>query len=281
VNLLDLLRRTAVPAPWTEGAKIPWHDPEFSERMLAEHLSQQHDAASRRFPKISAQVAWIHRELLGERPCKILDLCCGPGLYTSRFARLGHECVGIDYAPASIAYAVRLAHEEKLRCIYLQEDVCRARYGTGYGLAMLVHGEFNTFQPSDARNILSKARAALASGGALLLEPMRADAVERWAKSGTRWYTASEGLFSDRPHLYLEEQVWDEQSRTHTTRYFIVDAATGQVDAHASTQQAYTEDVLSQLLVECGFQSVQFYPSLVGAPDESQSDFYAVVASSK
>jgi SAM-dependent methyltransferase len=246
--------------------------------MLREHLSQQHDAASRRFQKVSAHVAWMHRELLDERPGKVLDLCCGPGLYTSRFARLGHECVGIDYAPASIAHAVRLAHEERLRCIYLQEDVCTARYGGGYNLAMLIFGEFNTFHPSDARTILRRAHAALADGGALLLEPMRADAMERLGKSGSRWYSTSEGLFSDRPHLCLEEQFWDEQSRTHTTRYFIVDAATGTVEPHAATQQAYTQDDLRDLLVECGFKSVRFYPSLLGVQDDSQPEFFSVTA---
>jgi SAM-dependent methyltransferase len=246
--------------------------------MLREHLSQQHDAASRRFTKVSAHVAWIHRALLGEQPAKVLDICCGPGLYTSRLARLGHECVGIDYGPASITYAVRLAHEEKLRCIYLQEDVCTAGYGAGYSLAMLIFGEFNTFHPSDARRILRKAHAALAPGGTLLLEPMRAEAIERQGRSGTRWYSAQEGLFSDRPHLYLEEQFWDEPTRTNTTRYFIVDAATGHVDAHAATQQAYTEDELQQTLVECGFREVQFYPSLMGIPDETQPGLFAVTA---
>jgi SAM-dependent methyltransferase len=278
VKLSDLIERTPAPVPWTEGGKIPWSDPEFSERMLREHLSQQHDAASRRFQKVSAHVAWIHRELLGERPARVLDLCCGPGLYTSRFARLGHECVGIDYGPASIAFAVRLAQEEKLRCIYLQEDVREARYGAGYALAMLVYGEFNTFRPADARRILLKAHAALEQGGALLLEPKRADAIRRAANSGSRWHSVSEGLFSDRPHLYLEEQFWDEQSRTHTTRYYIVDAATGEVDAHASTQQAYSQDELSELLSECGYHEIQFYSSLMGVPDESQSDFVAVTA---
>ena len=48
MNLLDLLQRTSPPAPWAEGDKIPWHDPDFSRRMLREHLSQAHDAASRR-----------------------------------------------------------------------------------------------------------------------------------------------------------------------------------------------------------------------------------------
>jgi SAM-dependent methyltransferase len=267
-----------VPAPWTEGTKIPWADPEFSERMLREHLSQEHDAASRRFHKISAHVAWMHRQLLDERPGKVLDLCCGPGLYTSRLARLGHECVGIDYAPASIAYAVRLAHEEKLRCIYLQEDVREARYGSGYSLAMLIFGEFNVFHPSDARQILIRAHAALGPGGVLLLEPMRADAIERLAKSGSHWSTMPDGLFSDRPHLYLEEQFWDEESHAHTTRYFVVDAASGQVEAHASTQQAYTQDDLLALLGECGFCDIQFYPSLLGVQDTSQDDLFVVTA---
>jgi SAM-dependent methyltransferase len=278
VNLIDLLKRTPVPVPWAEGSKIPWQDPEFSERMLCEHLSQEHDRASRRFQKISAHVAWIHRELLDERPGKILDLCCGPGLYTSRFARLGHECVGIDYAPASIAYAVRLAHKEELRCYYLPEDIREVEYGVGYDLAMLVHGEFNTFQPSDARHILRKAYLALSDGGALLLEPMHLDAMERLGKSGSRWCSAPEGLFSDRPHLYLEEQFWDETSRTNTTRYYVIDAANGEVEAHTSTQQGYTRDELYELLVECGFRSVRFYPSLIGVSDLSQSDFFAVSA---
>ena len=48
MNLLDLIHRASPPAPWAEGDKIPWNDPDFSRRMLREHLSQAHDAASRR-----------------------------------------------------------------------------------------------------------------------------------------------------------------------------------------------------------------------------------------
>ena len=98
VSLLEIAGRQPVGEPWVEGEKIPWHDPDFSERMLAEHLSQSHDAASRRFARIDRQVAWIHRELLEGTPTRVLDLGCGPGLYTSRLARLGHECVGIDFS---------------------------------------------------------------------------------------------------------------------------------------------------------------------------------------
>jgi SAM-dependent methyltransferase len=278
MNLLDLVHRTPVPIPWAEGEKIPWDDPVFSARMLKEHLSQAHDAASRRFEMIDAHVAYIHAELLGRRPLKVLDLGCGPGLYTSRLARLGHTCVGIDFGPASVAYARRVAQEEGLSCTYVQEDIRRANYGAGYGLAMLIYGEFNVFTPADARRILRKAHAALDEGGLLLLEPAHFDAVRSRGREGPTWSSAGSGLFSDRPHLWLEEHFWDEGSRTETTRYYIVDAASGEVAAHAATEQAYTDEELRALLAECGYGGVRFYPSLTGVEAEAQEGILALVA---
>jgi 2-polyprenyl-3-methyl-5-hydroxy-6-metoxy-1,4-benzoquinol methylase len=77
--------------------------------MLAEHLTQAHDRASRRSTIIDQHTAWIHETLLQWQPATILDLGCGPGLYSNRLAALGHTCVGIDYSPASIAYAQKQA----------------------------------------------------------------------------------------------------------------------------------------------------------------------------
>jgi SAM-dependent methyltransferase len=278
MNLLDLIHRTTPPLPWSEGDKIPWNDPDFSTRMLQEHLSQEHDAASRRFEKIDAHVDWIHRALLSGHPTPILDLGCGPGLYCSRLARLGHECVGIDFAPASIGYAMRTAQEEGLRCTYLHQDIRTADYGTGFGLAMLIYGEFNTFRPSDARHILRKAHDALSGGGILLLEPSTFAAVQAEGERGPSWTAEASGLFADRPHLCLTENFWDPERRTTTTRFFIVDAATGDVTRHASSSQAYTDGQLAALLAECGFAEITFYPSLTGTVDETQSDFFALVA---
>jgi SAM-dependent methyltransferase len=159
MNLLDLVRRSSSPEPWSEGDNIPWHEPGFSARMLKEHLSQAHDAASRRFEIIDRHVAWIHGQLLGGQPTRILDLGCGPGLYSGRLARLSHRCVGIDYSPASIAYATEQAEAEGLACTFVHEDIRTAEYGTGFGLAMLIYGELNIF----------RRRAAARGGGAFLV----------------------------------------------------------------------------------------------------------------
>jgi hypothetical protein len=37
--------RPQPPVPWRDGANLPWGDPAFSERMLAQHLDQSPGAA--------------------------------------------------------------------------------------------------------------------------------------------------------------------------------------------------------------------------------------------
>jgi len=276
MNLLGLINRTKVPDPWSEGEKIPWDEPRFSERMLKEHLSQEHDAASRRFERIDAHVGWIHHELLSGRPARILDLGCGPGLYASRLARLGHECVGIDFSPASIAYAVETAEREGLACTYVQEDIRTAIYGVGFELVMFIYGELNVFRPKDAEKILCKAFDALSSDGVLLLEVSTFESLERGGKSEPSWYSSPSGLFSDRPHLCLMENSWEASQCVATTRFYVVDAVTAEVTRHAISTQAYTDEQYRALLLRCGFRSVEFHASLVGGEDGK--DFFPIVA---
>jgi SAM-dependent methyltransferase len=271
MQLTDIVHRTSSPAPWSEGDNIPWHEPGFSQRMLAEHLTQAHDAASRRFEIIDGHVSWIHHELLGEQPSRILDLGCGPGLYSSRLARLGHHCVGVDYSPASIAYAAAEAAREGLSCRYVREDIRAADYGGDYGLVMLIYGEFNVFRPADARRILWKAHESLAGHGLLLLEAHTLFAVEKLGAELRSWYSAERGLFAANPHLCLRESHWDAAQRAATIRYYIVDAATAAVTRYAQTMQAYTTEEYRALLAESGFEETRFYPSLTGerpVPDD-------------
>lgn len=252
------------PAPWAEGEKIPWDEPLFSARMLEEHLSQAHDAASRRAEIIDRHVSWIHEVVLNSQPGSILDLGCGPGFYMQRFAQWGHRCTGIDFSPASIAYARQQAIPG---CTCVQGDIRHTAYGTGYDLVMFIYGEFNVFKPDDARLILRKAWESLRPGGSLLLEPHSYDRVRELGESPATWYSAPAGLFSDQPHLALLEAFWNPEQHVTTNRWYIVDARTAQVTRYADSMQAYTDDEYRQLLADCGFAAIEFYPSLSGDAD--------------
>lgn len=282
MNLQDIIERLIPPAPWAEGENIPWNDPDFSKRMLAEHLTQAHNLASRRFDIIDRQVKWIHTEILDSTPTRILELTCGPGLYTSRLAGMGHECVGIDYAPAPVHYARETATREGLACTYRLGDVRKTEYGDGYGLVMMLFGQLNVFSRNDARSILENAFSALVPNGLLLLEPQRFATVERNGRAGSSWYSCGEGggLFSCRPHLCLTESFWNPGNQSATQRFFIIDAETKEVTRHALTNEAYTDEQFQALLAQAGFGDIRFFPSLTGTPveEESQSANLVIVA---
>ena len=284
-TLSDLVNRAAVPVPWAEGDKIPWNDPAFSARMLEVHLDPSNDHASRRPEKIDRQVAWIHEAVLGGAPGHVLDLGCGPGLYVARLAALGHRCAGIDFSPASIAYAQsQAAPAGDAGCVFRLGDVRQVDFTAvdpdrgPYDLAMLIFGEFNVFTRDAIADVLRRAHAVLRPGGRLLLEPHPYAYVRRSGEAGATWYSSPGGLFSPDPYLMLHECFWDEASATATTRYYVIDAAAGQVTAHTETMQAYTTAEYMALLAAAGFDAVTFYPSLIGEEDPDQADLLAIVA---
>ena len=278
MKLDDIIAREIPPEPWAEGEKIPWDDPEFSERMLKEHLSQAHDMASRRQEMIDRHVAWIEEACLPDRPARILDLGCGPGFYSHRLAQRRHSCVGIDFSPASIAYAKSQAADAGLKVDYVHGDIRDVEYGEGFDLAMLVFGEFNVFKKDDARKILKHIHQALRLGGRVLLEPQTYEAIEGEGSSPPIWHSSSGGLFSPNPHLWLEEHYWHADCHAATTRHFIADAANLSVSRYASTTQAYTDDELDSLLAEAGFSEIETFPSLAGTESDRQEGLFALTA---
>ena len=264
-TLQDVVERTTPPVPWDEGDNIPWNEPAFSERMLQEHLTQDHDLASRNTALIEAQVAWIHATLLHERPSRILDLACGPGLYLNRFARLGHRGTGIDFSPASIRHARRIAAHEALPVIYEEGDLRSTEFGTGFDLATLVYGQLNVVRRTEAAAIVRRSVDALKPGGVLVVEPQTHKSVRNAGNAGSTWSSHQTGLFAAHPHLLLTESFWNEETSTTTQRFYVVDARNGQVSRHALSTEAYTNHELVALLSEQGLSDISVVGSLSGS----------------
>ena len=277
-SIQHIIQRPQPPQPWAEGDNIPWNDPDFSRRMLTEHLSQEHDLASRRTEIIDKQVNWIHKNLLNEQPTRILDLGCGPGLYIQRLTALGHQCRGINYSPASIDYAKQQANDLGLDCDYVIGDLRTTDFSSGFGLAMLIFGEFNVFKKSDIEVILQKIHTSLNNGGLLLLEAHTFATIENMGRAESSWSSSDSGLFSEKPHLCLTENAWQEQSHCATRRYFIIDAATGNVTRYAQTFQAYTEKEYESLLTVFGFEQIEFFESFGSADNTFSKDLIVITA---
>ncbi|MCZ7545813.1 MAG: class I SAM-dependent methyltransferase [Anaerolineae bacterium] len=87
---LELLARLAQKPPWFEPDQVRfWDDAYIAQQMLKAHLDPDTDAASRKPETIEASVRWLIDRLALEPGAHLLDLGCGPGLYSARFAARG------------------------------------------------------------------------------------------------------------------------------------------------------------------------------------------------
>ena len=89
MDIKAIIDRTAEPQLYEPGTAVMWTDEYISKQLLRYHIDGSTDVASRNADSIDKTVRWIGTKLA--KGSKVLDLGCGPGLYTHRLARLGHE----------------------------------------------------------------------------------------------------------------------------------------------------------------------------------------------
>ncbi len=257
-NVLAALRqihaRPQPPVPWRDGGNLPWDDPAFSARMLAEHLDQSHGAASRPLREIRAQVEQMTAWLRLQPGDRLLDVTCGPGLYAREFAGAGVAVTGIDFGPASLAYARKIC--AGLPCEFVFSDVRQMDFARqDFAAAIYIYGQATVLQPAESLDVLRRIHAALRPGGRVLLEVLDDD---RFDKRNTAWwYTDRGGLWGDFPYLHLGERAWDPEQRAAVERFHILNLETGEMQVYGLSDQAYTIQQMTDMLHAAGFDQVE------------------------
>ena len=209
----------AWPAPFDPGAELDWGDPAVSRRLLAEHLDQTHDGASRRLPAVDRHVARLLR-LLPAPPADVLDAACGPGLYAVRLARAGHRVHGVDVGGAVIAHARRLAAASGVSASFARADLRSLDMREQFDAAVLVYFVLEGFPRREQVQVLRRLGAALRPRGRLIVElRVRPD---QPAGRLPGWDVVPGSLLSDRRHLLLTDTVYDERRHTFVLREIAV-----------------------------------------------------------
>lgn len=266
--------------PWTKGSDLFWNDPAFSERILREHLDNTHSAASRETSERLAQIDWLWSTLGIRSEQRLFDVTCGPGLYAVEFAKRGCQVTGVDFSPASIAYAEDLASIEGVadKCDFVQQDIREMDYrGSNFDTALLLYGQLAVFPKEMALAILSKIAHSLKPDGCLCLELLNQEHVDKTDSSW--WFTDDTGLWDDRPFLHLGERSWHAAEQVSVERYYIIHLETGELTEMYLTDQTYVVDTMVDMLKEAGFKSVQVYPAWDGLPLADAEEWVVYVAS--
>lgn len=277
--LWRIYNRPDPPLLWENGGNLPWNDPDFSARMLREHLDESHGAATRQAAERAAQLDWLWERLGLAEGMRLLDLTCGPGFYAAALARRGVVVIGIDFSPASIAFARQLAAEEGVgdRCTFIETDVRAWEPESGvFDAAIFLYGQLAVFPRHEAATLLRKAAAALRPGGRLVVELLDQARVDR--QDSSWWFTDDTGLWGGRPFLHLGERRWDATERTSVERYYILHLDSGAMDEITLCDQTYEVEEMAAMMRAAGFARVTSYPAWGGLPLYDAAEWVAYVA---
>ncbi len=269
----------ADPENGATGGNLPWDDPDFSARMLREHLDERHGAATRQAAERAAQLIWLWDKLALRPGSRVLDLTCGPGLYAVPLAGRGAHVTGVDFSPASIDYARRLAIEAEVtdRCAFVEADV--RRYDPepeAYDAALFLYGQLAVFPRGEAAGLLRRAAAALRPGGRLCVELLDPDHVDKTDSSW--WFTDDSGLWGERPFLHLGERRWNAAGRASVERYYILHLESGRADEITLCDQTYEVGEMAAAMRHAGFNRVVTYPAWDGLPLYDAGEWVVYVA---
>ncbi len=263
----------------TEAKNLPWDAPDFSERMLHEHLDESHGAATRVTAERAVQINWLWQKLDLRPGFRLLDVTCGPGLYAVELARRGCSVLGIDFSPAAIAYAKDLARSEGLTaaCTFIEQDVREMDLAEGdFDAGLFLYGQLAVFTKTEAQMLLEKTAQALKPGGKLCVELLNQKRVDKTRSEW--WFTDDKGLWGDRPFLHLGERFWHEEEEISVERFYIIHLETGKLTEIALSDQTYSVEAMTRMMHQAGFSSIDVYEAWDRQPLYDADEWIVYVA---
>ena len=257
---------------------VLWTDPHISAQMLALHLDPDADIASRAATKIAGTVDWLDKDL-GLSGRRVLDLGCGPGLYARQMADRGAIVTGVDFSERSIAHARSSGDGITFLCRdYLRDRLPPDDEGAPQpDLVTLIYGDVCALPPDHRALLFAKIRAALAPGGALILDAFSEPQFNARAETSSYAFNLMDGFWSAAPYFGFSTTFLYRDLRLILDRYLIVEA--GRHWEVFNWLQYFRPAELAAELIAAGFRIQSVVDILTGKPWTGEATEFAMVAS--
>jgi SAM-dependent methyltransferase len=194
---------------------------------------------------------------------RVLDLACGHGRHSVELARHGCAVTGVDLSEPSLALAAARAAEAGVDVRLERADMRRIEFDAEFDVVINMFTAFGYFvDDAENRLVIERVAAALAPGGAFLLETINPVAVfPRFEARG--WHQLSDGT------VMLEERFYDtERGRFETCWTFTSGAGRRE---HRFSHRAYTAPELIAIATAAGLEVERLWGGLDGSDLEMGS----------
>ena len=261
MKLNKLLANTQKPNLYELGTAVMWTDKHISKQLLQVHLNENIDLASRKPETIKSTVDWI-LEKSGKEKLNILDLGCGPGLYSTILAEKGHAVTGVDFSKNSIDYAKKKAKEDGLEISYLQANYLELKLPEqSFDLVLLIYTDLGVLLPEDRTKLLGFIHSVLKPEGTFVFDVLNDRELPKKVAS-KNWEIAETGFWKPEPYLALSESFLYEQERVILYQHQVMDEDE-KVDVYRFWTRFFAHSDLKKLMAENEWQNVEFYEDVL------------------
>jgi SAM-dependent methyltransferase len=208
--------------------------------------------------------------LTGVSGGSLLDLCCGPGRHAVEFARRGFQVTGVDRSPFLLERAQHRALAAAVEVEWVQDDMRRFKRPATFHLACNLFTSFGYFErEEDNLRVLDNVRESLRDGGALVMDMVGRERVERVGMEPRQTRFADGAVLIQQPHVNAD---WSRMDNHWT----LVKA--GQSRSYRFEHHLYSGQGLQRRLEGCGFTDVRLYGDLAGSPYTPEAPRLVAVA---
>lgn len=264
------------PAPFAYyTADTLWTDEHISKKMLEYHLSQDVEAASRKFEFIDRSVAWIVSHFGLGPLTRVADFGCGPGLYTLRLAKRGAAVTGIDFSANSLAYARQAAADAGLEIEYIHRNYLEFETGERYDLITLIYCDYCALSPQQRETLLGKFHRFLKPGGSVLLDVHSLAYFHQKEESQSYARNWLDHFWSPNPYYSFMTTFKYEAEKISLDKHTIIEADRRRVIYN--WLQHFDPDSLRAEFEAAGFEVQAFFGDVAGAAYDQNGRDFAIV----
>ena len=238
-----------------------WDDEHISKGMLEAHLNPNWDAATRKHDFVDKSVKWITSIAPPTQYQQLLDLGCGPGIYTEHFRKAGYTVTGIDYSKRSIEYAQEQTLHNKSNIQYIYQNYLTIDYNERFDVITLIYCDYATLSITDRLILLKKIYQALKPNGKFIFDVFTPRM--RKAESHSWYYSKESGFWNEKPHIYLGAVYqYDDEDHTELAQSIVI--TEDNVNCYNVWDHYFTKEKLISEIQPTGFNLCEFYGDVAG-----------------
>ncbi|WP_434778162.1 class I SAM-dependent methyltransferase [Neisseria sp. Ec49-e6-T10] len=272
--LAQVMSHLSLPEPFEGADNTFWQEDHISKQLLAAHLDPDSEGASRKGVFIDASVNWISQIAPSSLFTQLIDLGCGPGLYSQRFAQKGYQVKGIDFSFRSIEYAKECAQKNKLSIIYEYQNYLSWQENNHYDLAVLIYCDYGALAQENRKILLNNIYQSLKIGGRFILDVFSIKKFQSFEEN-QNWTIQQEGGFwQEEPYIALSRSIYyPEYVTLEQTAVFFAE----QYKVYNIWHQYFSKEHIVAEVKAAGFNVIGVYGDVAGVTNCEQSDTLALV----